>query len=229
MLYAGTVTGIVLATRWAASEGFPASRVNAALLILVLPAVVGARLLFVATHWDRFRREPRRIWRRTDSGAALYGGLILAVVLSLPLLHALGIPFGAFWDAGSIAMMAGMIFARVGCLLTGCCAGRPVKGRFGLSLLGRDGRRRRRVPTQALEAGLAALLLAASGWLKDFLRFQGSLFLFALIAYGAGRWYLEPTRETVDRAGGMSLNRAISGALATLAAGSFVVVWLWRR
>src|SRR5689334_14640788 len=123
MLYAGTVTGIILATRWAESEGLPAGRVNAALLILVLPAVVGARLLFVATHWDRFRREPRRIWSRTDGGAALYGGLILALVLSLPLLHALGIPFGAFWDAGSIAMMTGMVFARVGCLLTGCCAG----------------------------------------------------------------------------------------------------------
>jgi phosphatidylglycerol:prolipoprotein diacylglycerol transferase len=229
LLYAGIVTGILLATRWAGAHGLPAGRVNAALLCLVLPALVGARLLFVATHWKSFRSEPRRIWRRSDSGAALYGGLILAVVLSVPLLRGLGIAFGAFWDAATIAMLAGMIFGRAGCLLTGCCAGRPGNGRFALWLPGRDGRWQRRVPTQVLEAMLAAVLLGGSCWPGDWPQFQGSLFLFALASYGLGRWCLEPLRETVDRAGRVSLNRAISGALAALAAASFVVAWLWKR
>src|SRR5581483_11539576 len=108
MLYIGIVTGILLATRWAGLHGLSASKVNAALLILVLPALAGARLLFVATHWERFRRHPQRIWRRTDGGAALFGGLVLAVALSVPLLRAIGIAFGAFWDAAIIAMLVGI-------------------------------------------------------------------------------------------------------------------------
>jgi phosphatidylglycerol:prolipoprotein diacylglycerol transferase len=229
MLYAGIVTGILLATQWAGAHGLPAGRVNAALLCLLLPALVGARLLFVATHWKSFRIEPRRIFRRANSGGSLFGGLILAVVLSVPLLRGLGIAFLGFWDAATMAMLAGMIFGKAGCLLTGCCAGRPANGRFALWLPGRDGRWQRRVPTQVLEAVLAALLLGGSGWLRDCLPFQGSLFLFALGSYSLGRWCLEPARETVDRAGSVNVIRAISGALAGLAAAGFVAAWLLRR
>lgn len=50
MLYLGAVCGIIAATRWAAAHGMPAPRVCAAMLLLLLPELVGARLLFVAFH-----------------------------------------------------------------------------------------------------------------------------------------------------------------------------------
>src|SRR5207237_515084 len=83
---------------------------------LVLPALLGARLLFVASNWGLYRGEPARIWRRADSGAALYGGLIVSFLLSLPLLRALGISVGEFWDATIVTMLIGMAFTKIGCL-----------------------------------------------------------------------------------------------------------------
>ena len=228
MLYLGVVFGVIGGTYGATLHGLDSARVFAALLLLVLPALAGARLLFVASYWEIYRREPSRIWRRSDGGAALYGGLLVSFLVSLPMLGALGIPLGAFWDVATITILVGMVFTKVGCLLNGCCAGHPTEGRLALYLPNAQGVRCRRVPSQLLEAGLAALLLLGSVEVWNRLPFDGALFLSALAAYGAGRWGLESTRETIDRIGRVSLHRAISAALVGISATSFLVIWFLR-
>jgi phosphatidylglycerol:prolipoprotein diacylglycerol transferase len=228
MLCAGAVFGIIGATRWAEFHGIAAPRAFAAMLLLFLPSLVGARLLFVAFHWELYRHRPRLIWQRAGGGAALYGGLIVSFLASQPLLRALAIPSLAFWDAASIALLIGMVFTRAGCLLHGCCAGRPSENFLAFRLPGARGVWRRRLPAQLFEAGLAVVVLLGSIQVASRLRFDGGLFLSALAAYAAGRWMLEPTRETVDRAGRWSLNRGISAALMALAAAVFLFLWVSR-
>jgi phosphatidylglycerol:prolipoprotein diacylglycerol transferase len=109
------------------------------MLLLFFPALIGSRLLFVAFHWELYRHQPRRIWERAGGGAALYGGLILSFLASLPLLKALAIDPLAFWDAGAIAILIGMVFTKFGCLLHGCCAGRPSEGLLAFCLPGARG------------------------------------------------------------------------------------------
>ena len=228
MLYFGLVFGVLGGTRAATLHGLDSGRVYAAMLLLIPPALVGARLLFVASHWRLFRREPRRIWRRSDGGAALYGGLIASFVLSLPLLPALGVPVGAFWDAAAVTMLIGMVITKVGCLLNGCCAGRRTEGRFGLYLPNEHGVWCRRVPAQLMEAGLAVCLLIASLMAWDRIPFDGGCFLIAVAGYGLGRWWLESIRESIDGIGAFSLHRMISGVLVTLSMASFALIWLYR-
>ena len=57
------------------------SRALTATLLLLPPALFGARLLFVIAHWPAYRQEPRRMWRASEGGAAMYGGLLVAVPL----------------------------------------------------------------------------------------------------------------------------------------------------
>ena len=228
MLCAGAVFGIIGATRWAEIHGIAAPRAFAAMLLLFLPSLVGARLLFVAFHWELYRHQPRLIWQRAGGGAALYGGLIVSFLASLPLLRVLALDPLAFWDAASIALLIGMVFTRAGCLLHGCCAGRPSESFLAFRLPGARGVWRRRLPAQLFEAGLAGVVLLGSVQVASRLRFDGALFLCALAAYAAGRWMLEPTRETVDRAGRWSLNRSISVALMALAATVFLFLWVSR-
>ena len=228
MLCAGAVFGIIGATRWAEFHGIAAPRAFAAMLLLFLPSLVGARLLFVAFHWELYRHQPRLIWQRAGGGAALYGGLIVSFLASLPLLRVLTLDPLAFWDAASIALLIGMVFTRAGCLLHGCCAGRPSESFLAFRLPGARGVWRRRLPAQLFEAGLAVVVLLGSIQVAGRLRFDGALFLCALAAYAAGRWLLEPTRETIDRAGRWSLNRSISAALMALAAAVFLFLWVSR-
>lgn len=225
MLYLGLVFGVVGGTYAATLHGLNPAPVFAAMLLLVLPALVGARLLYVASHWKLYRHEPGRIWRRSDGGAALYGGLGVAFLLSLPLLGALGISVGAFWDAATVMMLIAMIFTKVGCLLNGCCAGRPSEGPLAVYLPNARGIWCRRLPAQLLEAGLATLLLLGSVELWNRLPFDGALFLAALAAYGIGRWGLELTRENIVRVGSLSLNRTISAALVAVSVASLLLLW----
>jgi phosphatidylglycerol---prolipoprotein diacylglyceryl transferase len=90
MLYVGMLAGTFAGAFVARGFGLNADSFAVAAVILLVPALVGARLYFVLTRWGVYRREPRRIWPRSEGGMAMHGGLILAVPLSLPLLWAAG-------------------------------------------------------------------------------------------------------------------------------------------
>jgi phosphatidylglycerol---prolipoprotein diacylglyceryl transferase len=199
MLYLGLVAGVFAGAHVAQLSGMNPNSFAVAIVVLIVPALVGARLLFVLTHWDIFRRDLPRIWRRSEGGMAMYGGLIVTVPLSIPLLRALHLPFAQFWDAATVTILLGMVFTRIGCLLNGCCAGRPTSAWLGLTLPDHRGVWRRRVPSQLLEMLWAAILLAAALAMRDRTPFPGAIFCSAVIAYGAARLVLEPLR---DGAGG---------------------------
>ena len=225
MLYVGLVAG-AFAGAWAArASGMSADRFAVAMLILLVPALVGARLYFVFTRWDVYRREPRRIWRRSEGGMAMYGVLILAVPLSFPLLSAMGLPFGAFWDAATFTMLLGMAFTRISCLLNGCCGGRPATGWLALDLPDDRGLWRRRYPTQLLEMTFALLLFAAAFALRGRAAFSGAIFCSAVIAYGTGRFFLERLRE--DKTGGRDRAAMQTTSIVLLVAAIVGLVFVW--
>ena len=111
-----------------------------------------------------------------------------------PLLALLDLPFGAFWDIGAFTILTGMILTRVGCLLNGCCGGRPSP--WGLNLPKRPrGVWTRRIPTQCLEGTWAATLLVGAVLLWDAMPFAGALFAFVVAGYCCGRLVLESLRD----------------------------------
>ena len=86
MLYVGLVLGVGAGNVAAHALRVDALRVYVATLILIVPALAGARLLFVATHWAQYRKDRARIWDRRDSGFSMYGALPLMLACSAPLL-----------------------------------------------------------------------------------------------------------------------------------------------
>ena len=137
---------------------------------------------------------------------------MLSVVVSIPLLALLELPFWSYWDVAGITMLVGLIFTRVGCLMHGCCAGRTTAGRLGVVLPDDRGIWERRVPTPLLEAGGAALVLAGAFLVHASRPFAGALFLGVLVAYGACRLLLERTRASAD-SGTSRANIVFSGLL----------------
>ena len=225
MLYLGIVLGIEAQLCAARAIGLDTSRTLAVTLLLLMAALFGARLLFVVTAWHRCRRAPRQILRFTDGGASMYGGLFLAVPLSIPLTAALGIPFAHFWDVASFTMLVGLVVTRVGCLLNGCCAGRATGGWLALELPDHRGVRARRIPTQLLDGGWGLVVLAGAAWLwTERVPFPGALLLYTLGAYGAGRIVLEALRDAPDRLGGIRLHRAISIGFVAVTLAAFAIV-----
>jgi prolipoprotein diacylglyceryltransferase len=204
LLYLGSVAGTFAAA--AAAPDKLAVAVAFATTVLIVPALVGSRLLYVLTHLDAYRGRWGLAARRSAGGGAMYGGLVLALPLSVPLLRVLNVPFGTYWDAAVFALLVGTIFTRVGCLLNGCCRGT------------------RRIPTSVLEAALACVLLAGAFALHGRVSVEGALFLGALAAYAIGRLALDFTRAE-RRLRGLTVAQATS-VCALLGTLYVLVVWL---
>ena len=224
MLYIGTVLGVLAGNRAAHAVGLDAFRVWIATLTLFAAALVGARLLFVGIEWQRHGRYPHRIFDRNQGGAAQYGGLLVAVPLSWPLLAALDLPVALFWDVAVITILVGMTVTRVGCLLNGCCAGREVR-RLGVTLPNERGEWRRRVPTQILEGALALTLLALGLRAWPALPAPGALFLLLAGGYAAARLVLETLREHPPAARPFNVQHAISLGIAVVSFMSLATLW----
>jgi phosphatidylglycerol:prolipoprotein diacylglycerol transferase len=225
LLYIGLLMGTLAGCAVAPARGLASERFTVAELVLLVPALVGARLWFVAAHWQVYRPEPRRILRHSEGGMALYGGLLLAVACSALVLPMLGVGFGGFWDAATFTMLVGMVFVRLGCLLTGCCAGRPCWSRLALRLPDDRGRWQRRYPTQLLEAALAIALLAAAVGLLASGPALGIIFVFGLGGYGMGRFLLEPLRAPDPSQRWLPRPRLVSGSLVVISLLVGVAAW----
>jgi len=212
--YIGLTLGVLAGNVLARVTGLDEFRVFVATILLLFPALAGARLLYLAIHWKYYRENCRSIWNTREGGAAQYGGILVAVPLSIPLLAILDIPFGAFWDVAGVTIMVGMVFTRVGCFLNGCCAGRESDSWLSLYLPNIRGEWKNRVPTQLLESGWAAMLLVTGLIFRKSLPFAGALFIYIAAGYALGRLVMESMRDL--RAARFTVHHAISVLIIAL-------------
>jgi phosphatidylglycerol:prolipoprotein diacylglycerol transferase len=127
-------------------------------------------------------------------GWAVDGFLVVAPVVAIGTLLTARLPIGPYLDAATPGLFFAIAIGRVGCFLTGCCAGRCTASRFGVwSSDRRVGARR--IPTQLLESG-AGLVLALVSLPLVVLHVvpHGLVFAATLTLYLAVRQALLPLR-----------------------------------
>lgn len=222
MLYVGCVLGIALGAARARASGMDEMRFVLATVALMIPAFAGSRLWFVAQRFEQFRDDPRAIWRSSEGGAALYGGLAGGVLPSPLVLSVAGLPFWQYWDAASVTMLVAVVVTRFGCLMNGCCVGRETTGRFGMWLPDHRGDWRRRFPTQILESVWAATVLVVVLSARTQSLTPGIQFAAVVAAYAAGRLLVEPTRATAAPARTTYVNLAFSACLVIVSVTAIV-------
>ncbi|MEO3761392.1 prolipoprotein diacylglyceryl transferase family protein [Mycobacterium sp. B14F4] len=211
LLYLGFVLGTV-GGAW--ETGLDNTRFAACAVVLLVPALLGGRLWYLAQHG------------RTTSGAGLYGGLVLSFLLSWPVVRLAGLDFWRFWDGAAVVLLVGMIVTRFGCLMTGCCAGRETQGSWGVWLPDSSGEWKRRYPTQLLESGVSAMILVVGLALYTPSGPPGVLFFGSAAAYGCARVVLESLRADAHvSARSTRMNVAFSALLAT---GALIALLLTR-
>jgi prolipoprotein diacylglyceryltransferase len=224
MLYIGLVAGVVAGNIAAHAAGLDALRVYIATISLIVPALAGARLLYVAAEWEIYRGNPKQIWDRNDGGYVMYGGLPAALLVSFALLPMLHLSLPAFWDVAIFTILVGMFFTRIGCLLNGCCAGRPTRRWFGVNLPNGKGLWERRIPAQLLEAGWAAALLIFAIFARRSAPFTGALFLLVSLGYATGRLIVEFARERKPKAG-FTVAHVLSFVITLLSVSILTIYW----
>ncbi len=207
-------TGCLVAVLWLKRHrtglGVSENEFWAAMWLLLLGGVVGAKALFVVLGWEHFTRGELRLWSDLRVGFVFFGGLAGAVVAGALFAAARGLSFTRGADYFAVAIPLGHGIGRIGCFVAGCCHGRPPH------------------PVQLYEAICLALIALACrhvlGHVESAARPPGDAFRLYLVLYGTLRFVLDPLRADgrPERLLGISHQQGM--ALLAVALG---LLWQW--
>jgi len=236
LLAVAYLAGLQLATIRARARGLEPARVMDLGIIVIVSAIVGARLLLFAVDFDFYWNQPAELFSLARSGGVFYGGLIAAVLVSFWYLRRQKMPLWLTCDVFAPGIALGHAIGRLGCLFAGCCYGRPTtlpwgvlfSDPFAASYVGTPLGVHLH-PTQLYEAGAELLILAVLLFTERRGRpFAGRTFWIYGLLYGISRFIVEFYRG--DERGsllGLSTSQAISLVLVPLSV--IMLVRLARR
>ncbi len=201
MIALAFLVGLWTATRRGARVNLSREDIGDVTLWLMVGAILGARVAYVATYWkDEFAGQPlSEIIMIQHGGLVYYGGLIGATLCGMLAIHWKKMPLWKTADVLAPSIALGSVFGRIGCLLNGCCYGRfctlPWAIRFpagqantgvpvGVPLH----------PTQIYDALLNLLLYGFLAWLFRRKKFDGQIFATYLLCYAVTRSVVEAFR-----------------------------------
>lgn len=203
IIAAGFLLAVLYCSKKAADYGIvPDDLID--LLIWAVPlSIVGARLYYVIFYLDLYRRADGsldfpamvRIW---DGGLAIYGGILMAILVLLIFCKVKKISFLAFADLGSFGMLIGQMVGRWGNFVNVEAYGGPtdLPWRMGIYDTVNGAYQYLEVhPTflyESLWNLLGFLLLALVVARRR--KFDGQIFLSYMAWYGLGRAWIEGLR-----------------------------------
>ncbi|MGE0862428.1 MAG: prolipoprotein diacylglyceryl transferase [Vicinamibacterales bacterium] len=126
VLLAGAyLAGLWLAVRRARAAGIDGNRIMDLLIWVIISALVGAKALLFVVDFEHFTSSWEEFTTLLRSGGVFYGGLIAAILVTIYQLrkHRLALWPSADLFAPGIAL--GYMVGRLGCLMAGCCYGKP--------------------------------------------------------------------------------------------------------
>lgn len=119
------LAGLQLAVVRARRRQIDATKVMDLGIYLIIAALVGAKLMLIAVDFDYFRSQPRELLSLVRAGGVFYGGLLAALGVGLVLVRRYKLDAWTVADLTAPGIALGHVIGRLGCLLAGCCYGRP--------------------------------------------------------------------------------------------------------
>jgi phosphatidylglycerol:prolipoprotein diacylglycerol transferase len=160
LLAVGFTLALLLAARRAAREGLDLEKFLNLEIIVFVAGILGSRVFYVWEDWPYFREHPEDIVRFWRGGLAFYGGFTFATISALAYIAQSGLPLGRIADMAAVYVTLGHVFGKFGCLLHGCCYGKPTGSSWGITFPATAGDMLPRHPAQLYEAaGLIAILV----------------------------------------------------------------------
>ncbi|HXX58990.1 MAG TPA: prolipoprotein diacylglyceryl transferase [Thermodesulfovibrionales bacterium] len=223
---AGFLLGLMLAVRQAKREGIPSERILDIGFYLLLSALVGSRLFFVALNAGHYLQHPLDVFKIWEGGLVFYGGLMLAVPVAIWYLKKYDLDRWKIADIFAPSLAIGHALGRLGCFFAGCCFGKTANAlpwavvfsdpeclaTTGVPLH----------PTQLYESLGELLNFVILVTLRRHQSYRGQLFWTYLLLYSLLRFFVEFFRGDEVRGfifSGISVSQGISMLTALLAIG----------
>jgi phosphatidylglycerol:prolipoprotein diacylglycerol transferase len=237
LLAAAYLAGLQLAVVRGRSRGLDDARVLDLGIYIIISALIGAKLLLFFVEFDYFSANPAQLLSLIRSGGVFYGGLILAVLVSMWYIRRARMPLWVTCDAFAPGIALGHVVGRFGCFFAGCCYGKPTTMPWGITFTDPFAAANNGTPlnvplhpTQLYEAGAEALILIFLIVMerRRGRSFAGRTFWLYMLLYAISRFIIEFYRgDPRGSIGIFSTSQFISLFIAPLAV--FMLVRLARR
>lgn len=223
------MAGLWTASRRAMLVGIHPETVIDAGLWLLVGTIVGARTLYVISYWNEsFAGRPlTEIFMVQHGGLVFYGGLVGASLACIVFAAVKKLPLWKLADVLAPSIALGSFFGRGGCLMNGCCYGRPTTLPWGIQFpKGHETYPNYVHPTEIYDGLLNLVLYFSLAWLFRRRSFDGQVFAVYLICYAALRSFVEYFRgdyTPVHYWGGLT-----PGQIVSICAAIVGILLLWK-
>lgn len=249
VLSVAMVTGILLAMKIADTTGQRGDDYFDLGIIAIFVSVICARIYYVIFSWDYYREHLTEIFNLRLGGLAIYGGVLGGVITVLLFSRFRKLPWKQVLDTAVIGLVWGQMLGRWGNFFNREAFGDYTDGLLAMQLPVSDVRaheitERMREHLQTIDGveyiqvhptflyeslwnlGVLILLVVLTYRLRK--RFQGQIFLFYLLFYGIGRFWIEGLRTDQLLLPGTQLpvSQILSGILVVV---SFILLIAGRR
>lgn len=233
LLAAAYLLALYMAVRRARARGIDGDRVLDLGIYVIVSALLGAKLLLLIVDFDVFRRNPAELWTLLRSGGVFYGGLVVATVVGIWYARRHRLPMWQTADVVAPGIALGHVVGRMGCVLAGCCYGKPTSLPWGITFDNIFAATNVGTPlhvalhpTQLYDAGVNFLiLLVLLATERRGRTFPGRTFWVYILLYAVSRFAVEFFRgDPRGMLGGFATSQVIALALAPLAIVMLVIL-----
>lgn len=221
MISIGILLGIVIAIIRATRENLHEDIILDLALIAVPIAVIGARLYYVILKWDYYGQNLADIIRIREGGLAIHGAIIAGVLTGYLFCRYKKIDFWLLADICAPSIILGQAIGRWGNYFNQEAYGTPTNLPWAIEIEGVMVH-----PTFLYESlwnfGVFIFLLYYTKKSK----YQGQIFLYYLILYSIGRFFIEGLRTDSLMIGNLRMAQVISMAII---GGSLIMMKILRK
>ncbi len=193
----GFLTAILFAKHEAKRKGMDYEKIMDLCFYILLAAIVGSRLLYIAINLDMFLSDPLEIFKIWNGGLVFYGGFIAALITLIVYLKKQKMPLWKTADIMAPALALGHCIGRIGCFFAGCCYGKPCDLPWAVTFTNPATLAPVGIPLHPTQLYSSASNLIIFGMLLLFRRYQkfeGQLLLVYIFLYGIFRSIIEAFR-----------------------------------
>ena len=133
MLVLAFIFGGLLATKNARKVGENPDNIANLIIYAMLGGVIGARVFHVIHFWEEYQDNLLGIIKIWQGGLEFVGGFITASLAMYIYAKKVKLPVRKYMDILAPALMIGLAFGRVGCLMNGCCYGKVCDHPWGIT------------------------------------------------------------------------------------------------
>lgn len=193
------LAGLQLAVIRSKRAGLDSAKIMDLGIYLIIAALVGAKLMLIVVDFDYFRERPGELLSLVRAGGVFYGGLIFSLIVGLWLVRRYKLPVWKAADMYAPGIALGHVVGRLGCLLAGCCYGRPADVPWAITFTSPVAAANVGTPlgtplhpTQLYDAGAELLILAILLIMERRGRaFPGRTFWLYMLLYAVSRFIVE--------------------------------------